>query len=108
MPYPLLGTKIVLDEEKILREDIYDLEDFKATIDRMAEKCNLTKIDEYTYHSTRDRMALSNIGVFVHCKLVECDWFTKNVKEWVWIDEGEGNKDLIQSFKKRNEGVWNE
>ena len=38
--------------------------------------------------------------------LVEEEWFTKNVKEWTWIDRKEGDTDLIESCKKSNEGIW--
>jgi len=38
MAYPLLGTKIVLDEEKILKEGKYNLEDMYKTIDEYAKE----------------------------------------------------------------------
>ena len=38
--------------------------------------------------------------------LVKKEWFTKNVKEWTWIDKSEGNTDLIETCKKHYKCVW--
>ena len=86
------GTRIVMDEDKIKREGIYDLENIYKDIDNMAEYAGL--ID------------LAALGIFNFMNLVEEEWFTKNVKEWTWIDRKEGNTDLIESCKKSNEGIW--
>ncbi len=97
----LLGTRIVLDEEKILRENKYNL-------DEIAKESGLIKIDKHTYHCKGDEKDLACLGIFVLQHLVEYDWFTLNVKEWQWINEKEGNSDLISRCKKEGEGVWNE
>lgn len=102
----LLGTKIVLDEEKILCENIYDLEKMYSLIDEIAHDSRLVKIDKHTYHCKGNEKDLACLGIFVFCNLVEYDWFTLNVKEWIWISEKEGDKDLIAKSKARNMGVW--
>ena len=79
------GTRIVMDEDKIKREGIYDLENIYKDIDNMAEYAGLIKKNKYT---------------------VEQEWFTKNVKEWTWINKEEGDENLIEHFKNENEGVW--
>jgi len=43
MAYPLLGTKIVIDEEKVLREKKYKLDVIYEYLDKLAEQCNLMK-----------------------------------------------------------------
>lgn len=106
MSYPLLGTKIVLDEEKILREDIYDLEKMYQTIDEIAADSGLIKIDKHTYHCKGNEQDLACLGIFLYRNLIGYDWFTLNVKEWTWISEKEGDKDLIAKNQKRNIGVW--
>ena len=106
MAYPLLGTRFILDEEKILREDKYDLDKMYEIIEEMANKCGLIKIDKNTYHCKGDREDLGRLGSFVHGGLLECDWFTLNVKEWEWLSEKEGNTNLISANKARKEGVW--
>ena len=73
------GTRIVMDEDKIKREGIYDLENEKD---------------------------LAALAIFNFHKLVEQEWFTKNVKEWTWINKEEGDENLIEHFKNENEGVW--
>ena len=106
MAYSLLGTKIVLDEEKILKEGKYDLNDMYKIIDKYAKESGLIKIDKNTYHCRGDKNDLGCLGIFVNCNLVECDWFTLNVKEWTWLSEKEGDSDLISFFKEENEGIW--
>lgn len=108
MAYPLLGTKIVLDEEKIKREGIYDLEKMYEIIDEMAKKCGLIKIDKYTYHCEGSKYDLGRLGLFTMSNLAETDWITKNVKEWEWLSEREGNSDMISFLKNENKGVWHD
>ncbi|MGI0440119.1 hypothetical protein ACRE1S_06295 [Helicobacter himalayensis] len=103
---PLLGTRIVLDEEKILRENKYNLDEMYQLIDEIAEESGLIKIDKHTYHCKGDEKDLACLGIFVYYNLIECDWFTLNVKEWQWISEKEGNSDLIAKNKARNLGAW--
>ena len=104
--YPLLGTRIVLDEEKILKEGKYDLEKMYALIDEVALETGLIKIDKHTYHCKGNEKDLACLGIFLYKNLIRCDWFTLNVKEWYWLSEKEGNKDLIATNKARNMGVW--
>ena len=106
MAYPLLGTRFILDEEKILKEDKYDLNKMYEIIEEMANQCGLIKIDKNTYHCKGDREDLGRLGVFIHRGLVKSDWFTLNVKEWEWLSEKEGNSDMISFCKENNEGVW--
>ena len=102
----LLGTRIVLDEEKILRENKYDLNKMYELIDEIAKDSGLIKIDKYTYHCKGNDKDLACLGIFVYKNLIDYDWFTLNVKEWDWISEKEGNSDLISRCKKEGEGIW--
>lgn len=106
MAYPLLGTRIVLDEEKIIREGKYDLESIHKAIDEYAEESGMIKVDKETYHCKGDKYDLGCITIFLYGCLIDSEWFTKNVKEWIWISEKEGNSDLISFLKKEKEGVW--
>ena len=100
--YPLLGTRIVLDEEKILREGKYDLEKMYEMIDELAEYSGLIKIDKYTYHCKGDKNDLACLGILVYTNLMKANWFTLKVKEWDWLSEKEGNETLIGD----DMGVW--
>lgn len=93
--YLLMGTHFVLDEDKILREDRYDLEGMYEKIAEMAKEAGLIKIDKNTYHCRGDKYDLACLGVFVYKWLMKCEWFCQNVKEWTWIDEEEGNESLM-------------
>lgn len=100
------GTRIVMDEEKIIKEGIYDLEELYRKIDELAEHAGLIKKDKYTYMCQGNERDLAALAIFNFHKLVEQEWFTKNVKEWTWINRVEGNENLIEHFKRENEGVW--
>ena len=106
MAYPLLGTRFVLDEEKILRENKYDLDKMYAKIEEMAKECGLIKIDKNTYHCKGDKEDLARLGGFVLDYLVESEWFTLNVKEWECLDSDEGNENMINYFQSKNRGIW--
>ncbi len=92
------GVKIVMNEEKILRENKHRLESIYNEIDYLAEKSNMIKVDKYHYVPKNDSPTFCTIFTG-RSKLRACDWFMENVKEWVWISKEEGNEDLIQFYK---------
>ena len=100
------GTRIVMDEDKIRREGKYELDKHYQKIDEIAEHAGLIKKNKYTYICQGNEKDLAVLGIFNFMNLVEKEWFTKNVKEWIWIDRKEGDTNLIESCKKYNEGVW--
>ena len=106
MAYPLLGTKIVIDEEKVIREKKYKLDVIYEYLDKLAKQCDLIKIDKNTFHAKGDEKDLANLALFVCKYAVKNEWLTKNIKEWVWISENSGNEDMMAKFKKENIGVW--
>ena len=100
------GIKIVMDEEKIIREGKYTLEEIYKNIDDLAEFSRMKKIDKYYYVSKNDTP--SDLGCFAYSNLEEQDWFIDNVKEWLWLDKEEGIDNIlevIRDFKVRNEKV---
>ena len=101
-----LGTRIVLDEEKIKREGQYDLKKLYQDIDELAEYAGLIKKNKFMYICRGDEKDLAVMGIFNIYNLVEKEWFTKNVKEWTWINTKKGNTDMIQYCKDNNQGVW--
>ena len=100
------GTRIVMDEDKIRREGKYDLDKVYQNIDELAEYAGLIKKNKYTYICQGNEKDLAALAIFNLHKLVEAEWFTKNVKEWTWINKEEGDENLIEHFKNENEGVW--
>ncbi len=104
--YSLLGTSFVLDEEKILREGRYDLDDVYKTIEEIALKCQMIKIDKNRYHTKDNEHCLADLSIAVD-RLANCSWFTLNVKEWIWISQKEGDHDIISRCKEKyHVGVW--
>ena len=93
------GTRIVMDEDKIKREGIYNLEKIYKDIDNIAEYAGLIKKNKYTYICQGNEKDLAALAIFNFHK-------TKNVKEWTWINKEEGDENLIEHFKNENEGVW--
>ncbi len=106
MAYPLLDTKIVIDEEKVLKEKKYKLDVIYEYLDKLAKQCDLIKVDKNTFHAKGDEKDLANLALFVCKYAVKNEWLTKNIKEWIWISKNSGNEDMMAKFKKENIGVW--
>lgn len=100
----MVGTRFVLDEEKVLREQKYDLEAMYRVVDEVAKKAQLKKIakNHYVFEGKDD---LAHLGIFVFNHMSKYEWFTKNLISWTWMDE-DGDDDLIALLKGRNKGVW--
>jgi len=94
------GIKIVMDEEKILREQEYNLEDIYNGIDHLAQFAGMKKIDKYYYVSINDTP--SELGCFVWSNLEEREWFMKNVKEWTWYEKSGQQVDIFQIIEEDN------
>lgn len=111
MIFTRLGTRFELDEEKILRENEYDLKTIYNKIEEIAtQKAKLTKIAKNHYEFRGEANAPAYLGILVFNFLLECEWFTKNVKKWEWLGDSHDPdyvSDLITSFKKDNMGIWN-
>lgn len=101
----LLGARIVLDEEKILRENKYDLTRMYEIIDELASDCGLVKIDKHTFHCKGNEKDLACLGLFIHDYLKSTDWFLSNVKEWIWISEREGDLDIIKRERSKGNNI---
>lgn len=84
-----------MDEEKILKEGRYDLNEVLETIDKMAQKCILSKND----------------GVYVGAKenthgfimgLLNIKWFMENVAVWeLYNIEKNSFEDIIATCKRK-------
>ena len=101
------GIKIVMDEEKIIREGKYTLEEIYKNIDDLAEFSRMKKIDKFYYVSKND--SPSDLGCFVWSNLEEQDWFIDNVNEWLWLDKEEGIDNILEvskEFKAKNEEIY--
>jgi len=87
------GIRIVMDEEKILREQEYSLEDIYNGIDHLAQFAGMKKIDKYYYVSINDTP--SELGCFIYTNLGRSDWFMNNVQDIVWYDKDDGIHNIL-------------
>lgn len=101
----MTGTRFELDEEKILREKKYDLDAIYEIIDRVAKRAELTKKSKNHFVFDGEN-APAHVGIFVFNHMSKYEWFTKNLKSWEWLDDDEGNDDIMAMFKEENKGVW--
>ena len=100
------SVRIVLDEEKVLREGKYKLDELYAYLDEIAKEAELTKQDKQNYLSMDDEDDLARIGIFTINNAIENEAITKNVKEWWWLQDGEPYLNVIENLKEKGVGVW--
>ena len=78
------GIKIVMNEDKIIKEGKYTLEEIYANIDDLEDITGMKKIDKNYYVSKNDTP--SDLGCFAYTNLKRKSWFMENVKELLWLD----------------------
>lgn len=78
--------QIVLDEERILRDQRYDLDDMNAIIESvLVDESGLVKGDNGFYYGNGSKDSFS---AFMSAALFLKDqaWFLDNVKTWLWFN----------------------
>ena len=101
----MFGARFELDEEKILRENIYNLGATYAMVEELATKrAGTTKVSKNHYEFREEKNVQAHLGISVFNCLGECDWFTRNLKKWYWLS-GEC-VEYIMSSMKTYKGVW--
>ncbi|MEG2814020.1 MAG: hypothetical protein RSA79_05400 [Oscillospiraceae bacterium] len=86
----MLKVEIVMDEEKILAEGKYSLEDIYFTIDELFAKKNLKKIDNGVYSDNGSDQDYANLWINISA-LRKAEWFMSNTKKWLWYNSDDGN-----------------
>ena len=100
------SVRIVLDEEKILREGKYKLDELYAYLDKTAKEADLIKQDKCNYIGKGDEKDFSRMGIFTFVETVENEAITRNVKEWYWLKDGIICDDIIATSKEEGECIW--
>jgi uncharacterized protein with HEPN domain len=95
------GIQIIMDEEKIINDNKYDLDLVYKEIDRLAEFARMKKIDKHNYISKND--SPSELGCFIFSNLQECEWFMNNVKKITWFDPEDGIQDVLEHIKSKRD-----
>ena len=104
--YTMRSVRIVLDEEKILREGKYKLDELYAYLDEIAKEAKLVKQDKCNYLSSGDKNDLARVGIFTINNAIENEAITKNFKEWFWLIDGKPYINIIEDLKGKGVGVW--
>ena len=101
------SVRIVLDEEKVLREGKYKLDELYAYLDEIAEKSKLTKQDKQNYLSSGDENDYGRVCIlFTIHYAINNEAITRNVKEWWWLQDGVPYLNVIEEAKAAGDGVW--
>ncbi len=92
----MIKVKIVLDEEKILREKKYDIEKMWDAIDGAFLSKNIMIEEKGWYYGTNHPHDYSNFGLV--CLALEKEfWFMDNVIEWkYYINDTPDNDDFTE------------
>ncbi|MBR1442116.1 MAG: hypothetical protein IJ583_01110 [Firmicutes bacterium] len=107
----MLKLEIVLDEEKIKKDDIYELSDIYEVIDKLFTDNGLPKMETDNSNSVfyRDNGRNTDLGTMFSCifYLEEQEWFMPYVKKWIYYNSDMGKdendfrtEDIIEAGKK--------
>ena len=94
----MMKMLILLDEDKIIRENKYSLSKIQNYLERHFEKRNMIKDTDGWYSNG----SFSSCGSLIII-LSEKRWFMDNIKEWLWMDTTDGSIDDLKDFYKERE-----
>lgn len=103
----MLGTRIVLDEEKIIKDGIYKLDELYAYLDEVAKEACMIKQDKFTYLCKGDENDLASLGIFTNNNVIQNKAITKNVKEWFWLKDNVIYLNVVKEAQREKDGIWN-
>lgn len=97
----MLKMVIELNEDKIIKEDMYYLNDVLSYIDSYFEKKNIEKIEKGIYQAADDKL-IQFLGIIT--RLSRKDVFVRYVKKWLWYGSEEeilhnDPENLIEAFE---------
>ena len=97
----MVQVRIVLDEEKILKEQHYDLDKMWAAIDDAFLRYDLIKTDIGIFRDSGKDRDYGRLWSIVFA-LGEIKWFMDNVSEWYWLntDESGFEEDLLLEMRR--------
>ena len=91
----MMKMKIVMDEDRIAKEDKYDLIKIYAYLDKLFQKRGMKTEDGWYINGN-----FTTCGAVI-INLTSKDWFLDNVDEWLWYDEDdESTEDLKAHYCK--------
>ena len=100
----MMKMKIKLNEEKAKENDKYTVDEMYRKIDELAKSVNIVKKEgKYMYLGNNDRYDFAGFGRMI-IALGQCDWFKRNISEWLWYDGNEID-DIIDFYRDRRDVV---
>lgn len=109
----MIKLEIALDEDKVRKDDIYELSDIYEEIDKIFANKGLPKMESSDTDSIfyRDAGRNTDFGAIFSCItfLEYQDWFMPYVKKWIYYNSDMGKdendfrtEDIIEERKKWN------
>ena len=97
----MFKTEIAIDEEKVIREGIYDLDEIYNVLDTTFAQYNLPRIEaEGNTRIYRDNDGEKDFAVMwnLNLSLAEKEWFNCYVDKWIWtINDNPDDPDDIET-----------
>ena len=100
--YKMLKMIIELNEEKIVKENEYYLNDVLSYVDSYFEKKNIKKVGKGIYQEEEDDKLIQFLGIMT--RLSEQDIFVRYINKWMWYESEEAilhnePEDLMKTFE---------
>lgn len=102
----MLKVEIEFNEEKVLAEDIYDLDKMYEIVDNAFAKYGIIKLDKGVYRDTGSNKDFGRMWCVI-LAFSETDWFMDNVSKLMWYNSNRGKneydfsvEDVLQGFRE--------
>ncbi len=82
----MIKIKIVFDENKIKKDDEYEVEDIKNHVKKYFDIYGFKEVEKNIYSDNGKKGDTERMVAIVGC-LKKRDWFMTHIKEFIWIDE---------------------
>ncbi|WP_418552386.1 hypothetical protein [Longibaculum muris] len=79
----MFKVEIAFDENKVIKEDKYDLDKMYKIVDDAFQHRNLIKVDKGTYISNNNEYDFGNMWAIIW-QLTDLKWFMENAIKMVW------------------------
>jgi virulence-associated protein VapD len=91
----MLKVEIKMNEDKIVKEKVYDLDNVYETLDTAFAQFNLPKISKGIYTNGNSKYDYAHLWSVIW-DLTEEKWFMDNVSDFIWYnsDIGENEADF--------------
>lgn len=96
----MIKMLVVLDEEKIIRDDVYELNEVKEFIVMVFEKCGITKRDSEGWFLSQDDKYDYGRFMMVIDHFIHDEGIYDNLKEWIWVVNDRTN-DVLSEFNRK-------